>query len=294
MNTHRAFAAALFALVVGIALALPASAAADDRGKYILALGDSETAGTQAIAPAVIPGGSPETQLNRSGEGYADQLVARMRARGDKATLRNLACYYETTPTMIAGGGLCSYDRGGQLAEAEHFLRTRGEKVRAIVLSLGANDMLLSCGLFDTVCYSDRLTAAAANLAVILGRLRAAGADVPIAIVNYHNPFLALWFLDPVLAQLSVSAIVQPLSAMLSAATAPFDVIFVDTLAAFQTENFADTLVLPGVGPVPLNVGLICIHSWMCTHNDIHLNASGYAVMAEAVDAALPPANEED
>ena len=135
MNTRRAFAAALFALVAGIVLALPASAAAaDDRVKYILALGDSETAGTQAIAPAVIPGGSPETQVNRSGDGYADQLVARMRARGDKATLRNLACYYETTATMIAGGGLCSYDRGSQLAEAEHFLRTRGEKVRAIVM----------------------------------------------------------------------------------------------------------------------------------------------------------------
>lgn len=288
MKTHKALAA----LVAGLALALPAVAVAgEQQAKYVLALGDSETAGTQAIAPAVVPGGSPETQVNRSGEGYADQLVARMRARGEKAKLKNLACYYETTATMIAGGGLCAYDSGSQLAEAERILR--GEKVRAIVMSLGANDMLLSCALFDTVCYSSRLTAAAANLAVILGRLRAAGADVPIAIVNYHNPFLALWFLDPLLAQLSVTAIVQPLSAMLSAATAPFDVIFVDTLAAFQTENFADTLVLPGVGPVPLNVGLMCIHSWMCSRNDIHLNASGYAVMAEAVDAALPPDDDD-
>lgn len=286
---------ALAALVAGLALALPAVAVAgEQQAKYVLALGDSETAGTQAIAPAVVPGGSPETQVNRSGEGYADQLVARMRARGEKAKLENLACYYETTATMIAGGGLCAYDGGSQLAEAEGILRKRGEKVRAIVMSLGANDMLLSCALFDTVCYSDRLTAAAANLAVILGRLRAADADVPIAIVNYHNPFLALWFIDPLLAQLSVSAIVQPLSAMVSAASRPFDVIFVDTLAAFQTENFADTLVLPGVGPVPLNVGLMCIHSWMCSDNDIHLNASGYAVIAEAVDAALPPADEED
>jgi hypothetical protein len=29
-------------------------------------------------------------------------------------------------------------------------------------------------------------------------------------------------------------------------------------------------------------------------HTDIHLNASGYAVVAAAVDAALPPADEED
>lgn len=292
MKTRNAVAA----LAAGLALALPAAAGAGEpQAKYVLALGDSETAGTQAVAPAVVPGGSPETQVNRSGEGYADQLVARMRARGEKAKLENLACYYETTATMIAGGGLCAYDDGSQLADAERFLRRSGEKVRAIVLSLGANDMLLACALFDTACYANRLATAATNLATILARLRAAAdEDVPIAIVNYHNPFLALWFLDPLLAQLSVSAIVQPLSAMVRAASAPFDVIFVDTLATFQTTNFADQLVLPGLGTVPLNVGLMCIHSWMCSHNDIHLNASGYAVMAEAVDAALPPANEED
>ena len=128
-----------------------------------------------------------------------------------------------------------------------------------------------------------------------LARLRAAAdEDVPIAIVNYHNPFLALWFLDPALAQLSVTAIVQPLSAMIASASAPFDVVFVDTLAAFQTTNFADTLVLPGIGPVPLNVGLMCIHSWMCSHNDIHLNASGYAIVAHAVDEAFRVADEEE
>lgn len=288
MKTWSGLFAVLCALLAAFALTLPAGAAAEPgKQKYILALGDSETAGTQAVAPAVVLGGSPETEVNRSGEGYADQLAARLERNGLRADLVNLACYYETTATMINGGGLCSYPHGSQLAEAEQFLHAHGKDVRAVVMSIGANDMLRSCNLFDSVCYAERLATAGANLATILSRLRATGGDVPIAIVNYHNPFLALWFLDPGLAQLSVTAIVQPLAQMIETASTPFGVTVVDTLAAFQTENFTDTMTLPGFGTVPLNVGLICALSWMCTHNDIHLNTSGYALVAEEVARAL-------
>src|SRR5687767_12337874 len=82
--------------VVALVLALAPPAAADPgKQKYILALGDSETAGTQAVAQAVVLGGSPETEVNRSGAGYADQLAARLESRGLRADLVNLACYYE-------------------------------------------------------------------------------------------------------------------------------------------------------------------------------------------------------
>ena len=288
MKTWSGRCAVLCALLAALALTLPAGAAAEPgKQKYILALGDSETAGTQAVAPAVVLGGSPETEVNRSGEGYADQLAARLDGEGLRTDLVNLACYYETTATMISGGGLCSYPHGSQLAEAEQFLHAHGKDVRAVVMSIGANDMLRSCNLFDSVCYAERLATAGANLATILGRLRAAGGDVPIAIVNYHNPFLALWFLDPGLAQLSVTAIVQPLAQTIETASAPFGVVVVDTLAAFQTENFTETRPLPRFGTVPVNVWLICAYSWMCTHNDIHLNTAGYALMAQAVARAL-------
>jgi lysophospholipase L1-like esterase len=278
----------LLVATVALALALAPAALADPGDqKYILALGDSETAGTQAIAPAQVLGGSPETEVNRSGEGYADQLAARLEAEGHKAKLVNLACYYETTTTMIDGGGLCTYPHGSQLEEAEQFLHAHGDKVRAIVMSIGANDMLRSCAFFDAACYELRLTSAATNLAAILSRLRAEGGDVPIAIVNYHNPFLALWFVDPFLAQLSVTGIVQPLARMIATASAPFGVVVADTLATFQTENFTDTMTLPGIGTVPVNVGLMCVYSWMCTHNDIHLNTACYALVAQAVEQAL-------
>src|SRR5688500_14739127 len=131
---------------MALALALAPAALADPGDqKYILALGDSETAGTQAIAQAEILGGSPATEVNRSGEGYADQLAAGLEADGQKPKLVNLACYYETTTTMIDGGGLCTYPHGSQLEEAEQFLHAHGENVRAVVMSIGANDMLRSC-----------------------------------------------------------------------------------------------------------------------------------------------------
>jgi lysophospholipase L1-like esterase len=290
MKTWTVYGAAVTAAVAAaLALALPPGAAAEPgKQKYILALGDSETAGTQAVAPAVVLGGSPETEVNRSGAGYADQLASRLESQGLRADLVNLACYYETTDRMIEGGSLCTYPHGTQLAEAEQFLHAHGEDVRAVVMSIGANDMLRNCPvLFDVGCYSEQLAIAGANLATILARLRAAGGDIPIAIVNYHDPFLALWFLDPALARLSVPLIVEPLSQMVRNASAPFDVVFVDTLAAFRTDNFTDTVFVPGVGLVPVNVALICAHSWMCTHNDIHLNTSGYALVAQEVARAL-------
>ena len=278
--------AALAAL--GIALAAAPSAGAEPgKQKYILALGDSETAGTQAIAPAVVLGGSPETEVNRSGSGYADQLAATLEGRGLRADLVNLACYYETTETMIDGGGLCSYPHGSQLDEAEQFLHAHGEDVRAVVMSIGANDMLRSCAFLDSVCYADRLAVAGANLAAILGRLRAEAADVPIAIVNYHNPFLALWFQSPLFAQLTVPGIVLPLAQMIAAASAPYGVVVVDTLSTFETENFTDVRPLPPFGDVPVNVWNICVYTWMCTHIDIHPNTAGYGLMAEAVARAL-------
>lgn len=285
----KASAVALVCAAFALALA-PGAAADTGKRTYVLALGDSATAGTQPIAPAVVPGGSPETEVNRSGEGYADQLVGSLQAQGAKAELVNLACYYETTTTMLAGGGLCAYPHGTQLDEATQFLHAHKDNVAAIVMSIGANDMLRSCAFLDQACYADQLAAAGANLTTVLTRLRAENADVPIAIINYWNPFLALWFSSPFVAELTVAGIVLPLAQMIQTAAAQFeDVVVVDTLATFQTENFTDLVELPGAGLVPVNVAMICIYSWMCSYGDIHLNAAGYGLIASAVEDALTP-----
>lgn len=282
-------------LAVAAALALPAIASAEPgKMQYVLAVGDSATAGTQAIAPAVSPGGSPETQVNRSGEGYADQIVARLQARGEKVQLVNLACYYETTAQMIGGGGLCSYPHGSQLDEAAQFLHAHGKRTIAVMLSIGANDFVWPCSFLDEVCYAEKLATAATNIATILSRLRAEGGDVPISMIDYWDPFLAYWLVPEVqgvpgtlLAQLSVPGIVDPVSDTLRAASAPFGVTFVDTQAAFRTYDFTDTTTLPGVGEVPVNVANVCAYTWMCTYGDIHPNTAGYGVIADAVQAAL-------
>jgi lysophospholipase L1-like esterase len=191
---------------------------------------------------------------------------------------------------MIAGGGLCRYPHGSQLDEAAKFLRVHADKVLAVVMSIGANDMLRSCAFLDTACYRDRLATASANLTTILARLRAQGGAVPIAAINYWDPFLAFWLvpeLGPAVAQATVPAIVLPLSQMIATASAPYGVVLVDTLTVFRTENFTDTVELPGAGLVPVNVAAMCLYSWMCSYGDIHLNAAGYGLIAQAVERAM-------
>lgn len=294
-TSSRRRLAGVVAALVALVLALPLAASADPGTmQYVLALGDSATAGTQAIAPAVSPGGSPETQVNRSGEGYADQIVAHLRQQGRKVELVNLACYYETTANMLSGGSLCRYPEGTQLDQALRFLHAHGKRTIAVMMSIGANDMVWPCGFLDEACYQEKLATAGANIATILTRLRAEGGDVPISMIDYWDPFLAYWlvldvngFPGPLLAQLTVPGIVAPLRETLEAAAAPFGVVFVDTLSTFQTEDFADTTTLPGVGTVPVNVANICAYTWMCTYGDIHPNTAGYGVIAGAVERAL-------
>ena len=276
---------ALLVTVTAFVLAVPLGAAAEPPdGKYVLALGDSATAGTQPIAPAVVLGGSPETQVNRSGSGYADQIVDQLNAEGEKVKLVNLACYYDTTVTMIEGGGLCSYPHGSQLDEALQFLHAHGDHVLAVVMTIGGNDVVIKsgCAFLDFGCYASRLAPMGANLATILTRLRVEDNDVPIAMPNLYNPFLALWFQSPFVAELSNTALITPLAATTAAASAPYDVTVVDTLTAFHTFDFT-----PGPEGVPVNVATICALSWICTYNDIPLNGDGYAVVAAAVRAAL-------
>lgn len=295
VSSARRRLAIAVAAVIALVGALPLAASAESGKKvYVLALGDSATAGTQPVAPAVVPGGSPETEVNRSGAGYADQLVAHLAAAGNKVELVNLACYYETTQTMIAGGGLCSYPHGSQLDEAAQFLHAHGKRTVAVVMSLGANDMLRSCAFLDTACYGQQLATAGANMSTIFDRLRAEGGDVPIATIDYWDPFLAFWLVPDVgglpgqlIAQLTVPGIVDPLAQMIQTASAAAGATFVDTLATFRTHDFVDTATLPGVGTVPVNVADMCTYSWMCSYGDIHLNAAGYGLIADAVEHAL-------
>jgi lysophospholipase L1-like esterase len=272
------------------AFALPAAA---DPGKqlWVLALGDSFTAGTEPTAPQTQPP-NPALYVNRSGEGYADQLVADLNAEGLKVNLVNLACYFETTQSMIDGtGSLCSYEDGSQLDQAVAFLHAHAKRTIAVVMSVGAVDALFHCGPFDTVCQGAQYAQATTNLQTILAQLRAAGGDVPIATINYFDVLLSLWLTPdpgPALAQLSIPAVALPLKTFVENAYSPFGVTVVDTQAAFHTEDFADLVPFPPLGSIPLNVASVCAYTYICTpFADVHANPTGNAVIAKAVEAAL-------
>jgi lysophospholipase L1-like esterase len=278
--------------VVALGLSFPLSAAADP-GKqlYVLALGDSFTAGTEPTAPQTQPP-NPELYVNRSGDGYADQIVADLNAKGEKVELVNLACYFETTQSMIDGtGSLCTYPHGSQLDEAVQFLHAHAKRTVAVVMSLGAVDALFNCGAFDSACQAARYAQATDNLKTILAQLRDAGGDVPMATINLYDALLALWLTPdpgPALAQLSLPVVAQPLAAFVENAYTPFGVTVVDTQAAFQTYDFADMVNVPGLGPVPVNVASICAYTYICSpFADVHANPTGNGVIAHAVEAAL-------
>ena len=62
---------------------------------------------------------------------------------------------------------------------------------------------------------------------------------------------------------------------------------------AFSSADLTDTAALPGVGTVPLNVARICEWTWMCAPApvgpNIHANAAGYQVIADAFEQAIGP-----
>ena len=232
-------------------------------------------------------------QPNRAGqnrptkEGYPDQLYAALSQT--RPTLRRvkLGCSGETTVTMIFGG-ICDYKEGSQLAEAVRFLHDHQGSVALVTIDMGANDVE-PCGALSgadqQLCVIRALGNISANLPTILGALRAAaGPGVLIVGMNYYNPFLASWFQDPALAMASAELLSTFNFLLELIYTNPaFGVPVADVAEAFFSTDFTP---VPEAGGIPRNVLLICQLTWMCAPPpvgpNIHANADGYAVIAEA------------
>ena len=170
-------------------LAFPAFAGADNKGvRYYVSVGTSLSVGIQP----------DENGVNqRTNEGYADQLFDIIEPRYRKIRLVKLGCPGETTATMMAGG-ICTYPKGSQLAEAVSFLHAHKDKVELITIDMGVNDILADgCIVGTTVdfdCIDGALFKISTNLPVILTALReAADPGTPIVGMNYYNTFLAAW-----------------------------------------------------------------------------------------------------
>ena len=236
---------------------------------WYLVLGDSLAAGLQPTT------GDEPTR------GYAGPVLAGLRQTQPGTGLTNLGCSGETTGSMLRGG-LCRYGEGSQLAAATAFLRANAGRIRLVTLDIGANNVLrCSTPAVDQACAASASSAAATDLASILGQLRAAAPDATIVVLTYYNPLLAAYRQGASGQQVAAQS--QPLLAGLNrsiaAAAAAVQANVADVAGAFVTTDSTGS-------PEPANVARICVWTWMCSRGDIHANDAGYAAMAKAVLAA--------
>lgn len=103
--------------------------------------------------------------------------------------------------------------------------------------------------------------------------------------MNYYNPFLAAWFVDPALATAS-AGFLSLFNGLLGAFYTGFGIPVADVAGAFASVDFT-----PGPGGIPNNVLLICAWTWMCAPPpvgpNIHANVEGYDAIAAAFLDAL-------
>ena len=241
---------------------------------YYVSLGDSLATGFQ-------PG---DNEFTGGNHGYTDQLYGILKASDPKLRHAKLGCGGETSTTFINGGRCGFYPHGTQLDQAVNFIHAHANHMSLITIDIGANDVALCVLNGDQSCLDAALAPMSTNLATILSALReAAGPDVPIVGMNYYDPFLAFWvFGDPAAAQLSEQMVVQFNGVLGSVYGAAGDPV-ADVETAFSTTDWTF------IGGIPLNVLRICQWTWMCgTNPDIHPNTTGYGVIAQAFDDALP------
>ena len=283
MRRSLSLLAAFVLVLASVGQAAAAGGSSFDKAKvYYLSLGDSLAAGVQPI-------GDPNN-LNRTDQGYAEQLLQTARADYPKLALEKLGCPGETTSTFIHGG-ICSYDHGSQLDEAVAFLKGHRQFVAFITIDLGANDFNCAGGY----CIDQGVQSIQANLPGIVASLRAAaGPDVPIVGMTLYNPFLANWLTGPqgqAVAEASATQLMGPVNAMLKAIFVGGGAGYADIEAEFSSNDFATQVDLPGAGTVPLNVARICMWTWVCAPApygpDNHANADGYGHIAHAFSVAL-------
>ncbi len=267
-----------------LAAALPASA--DEGGTY-LALGDSVAAGTQQPEPF-------------TDDAYTDRLASHLRDRYGVSEFVKLACPGDDTVEMIYGGGLCYPVGYSQLDAATDYLTSHPGEVDVITITMGAND-ILKCDTTDpnvAVCVAQQLQTMGQNLAHIIGTLKAVAPDALIVGMNYYNPNLAFWLVDPAIAEASM-ALVSPFNGTLEAVYGALGVPVADVETTFQT--FKDN------GQVPQNVRIICSYTLMCEKSgpdyvlsdydptspgpqtDIHPSDLGYIKIADAFKQVIDP-----
>ena len=254
-----------------------------------------------ALGTSLAVGFQPGRGETRNG--YVDDLYRRMQQQIDGLSLRNVGCPGETSRSMISGDGSpCSFAAGSQLDAAVAFLEAHSGSISFITIDVGANDLIFRClngrtGLWNRACAKDERPHLKKRLVNILDALTTAAPGVPIVGMKYYDPFLGLWGRVPGGYRLAKAdhRVMRLLNAALGTVYGDAGVSIANAAATFRTNDFADTVVVPGRGRLPLNVALVCRWTWFCTQRyffDPHPNWKGYKRIAhtfnKVLHAALP------
>ncbi|HUY86269.1 MAG TPA: SGNH/GDSL hydrolase family protein [Acidimicrobiales bacterium] len=252
-------------------------APAGSQGPYYLALGDSAAYGYQ-------PDGSPPS------DGYVADVASYETSGFPGLTLDNLGCPGETTTTMI-NGGICKYQDGSQLSQAEDFLNSHRGQVAFVTIDIGANnvDGCIGSSGVNVDCAFQGISTISSQLPQILsGLASAAGSDTPVFGVNYWDSFLGIWLLGSAGqtdANLSLTFL-GILNGTLDDLYGSFGDHIVDVGSAFHSNDTAQNETYNGKS-VPDDVYFDCEWTWFCTRGDIHPNTTGYSVIAGVVEASI-------
>jgi lysophospholipase L1-like esterase len=256
----------------------PTGAAGDE--KLYVALGDSLAAGYQ-------PGGA---ELRETA--YPALTARRLGAEGADLTVENLGCSGETTTSLLEGG-TCDYAEGSQIEQAEALLKSRTGEVGLVTIDIGGNDLLrcVRAGAdIDTKCVAKGVETVEGNLPTILERLRAAaGADVPVLVLGYYNPWVAAKALDqPVQGVDAAARAYTRLSSVIEGSAEDTGATFVGLDDAFATDDTTPTTI--NGRTVPENAARVCTLTNICTAGDIHLTDEGAATVARVLSEAAAKA----
>lgn len=282
---------ASWALVVATMLAmlqLPTAHAGGVDPTYYLALGDSLSVGFQ-------PNRGPTVH------GYTDVLARRLRTSAiADLELENVGCPGETTRSLVSGErSPCSYAAGAQLQTAVDFLTAHPGQVAFVTIDIGVNDLLNRCLepslLIQRSCAREVAPKIGDRLAQIVDALSsAAGPGVPIVGMTYYNPFLGLWGLVPGgrhLARADQRAW-QVFNDELVTGLDDAGAYMADVASTFRIDDFDETVVVAGRGPLPVNVALACRWTWFCSDRyltDPHADRTGYRRIAGTFESVLGP-----
>ena len=279
-----AMAAAVAA--AGVAAAAPALAGAHSPRAtttpvYYLSLGDSLAQGVQPNAS-----GTDED----TNKGYPNQLFNALSRTSPTLRLVKLGCPGESTTTMIEGG-LCTYKKGNQLAQAVAFLKQHASDTQLVTIDMGANDLnpclvLTSEGAI-VQCLEGVIPTAVANLTTIMGELRAVDPSGPIIGMSYYDPLLADWLQGTTASQELATdsvALAKAYANDLDAVYKKYDAPVANVFAAYKTTSMKEMVTTPAFGSIPKAVALLCSYTYECTPPPVgpneHADELGYGVIA--------------